>query len=129
MIGVWGDLTFEVSADLIRTFDNFKRIESARWSKHDIHSKKTKPELVGIGQGTVSFTMKFSASFGVNPMREVDKLVVANRSGEAHTLIIGSKRFGQFKYYISSLDIGMNYFDNRGNLLSVDVNISMEEYV
>lgn len=129
MLGSWGNLVFSVSADFIKTFDAFKRSESTRWSKHDIHLRKTKPEFTGIDQGKITFTMKFSASFGVNPMKEIDKLIRANRSGEAHTLIVGNKRFGVHKYYIASINADMNYWENKGHLLSADVNITMEEYV
>lgn len=129
MLGSWGPIVFEVSADLIRTFDSFTRSESTRWAKHDIHSKKTKAEFIGIDQGKITFTMKFSANFGVNPMDEIDKIVRANRSGEAHMLIVGGKRFGMGKYYISSINSNLNYWENRGKLLSGDVNLTLEEYV
>ena len=129
MLGSWGNLVFSVSANFIKTFDDMKRTESARWAKHDIHLKKSKPEFTGIEQGRITFTMKFSASFGVNPMKEIDNLIRANRSGEAHTLIIGNKRFGLHKYYIASINTDLNFWENRGHLLSADVSITMEEYV
>lgn len=129
MIGVWGDVVFEVSVDLIKTFDNFKRTESARWSKHDIHGQKQKSELLGIGAGKITFTMHFSAFHGVNPKTELEKFMKCVRSGEAHTLIIGNKRLGLGKWYIPNVDETWNYVDNRGNLLTADLNVTMEEYV
>lgn len=129
MIGSWGKLIFSVSAKQMRTFDSMKRSESARWSKHDVHLKKPKPVFNGPDQGSITFDMHFSASMGVNPMNEIDKLIRANRSGEAHRLIIGNKRFGLFKYYIASINSDFNYFDNKGLLLSGKVNVTLEEYV
>lgn len=129
MIGVWGDVVFTVSHDVVKTFDNYKRNESARWSKHDIHSQKQKAELIGIDAGKLSFTMHFSAFHGVNPREELNKFIKRVRSGEAHTLIVGSKRVGINKWYIPNVDETWNYVDNRGNVLTADINISMEEYV
>ena len=58
MIGVWGDVVFTVSDKKVNTFDAFKRIETARWSKHDIHGQKSKAEFIGLEAGKVSFTMQ-----------------------------------------------------------------------
>lgn len=129
MIGSWGKLIFTVSSKQMKTFDAMKRSESARWSKHDVHLKKPKPVFNGPDQGSITFDMHFSASLGVNPMDEIDKLIRANRSGEVHRLIIGNKRFGLFKYYIASINGEFNYFDNKGLLLSGKVNVTLEEYV
>lgn len=129
MIGAWGELIFTVSAERIRTFETFNRTQSARWSKHDIHLKKTKPEFTGEDQGEITFTMQFSASMGVNPIVELDKLIRYVRSGEAHTLVIGHKRFGVGKWYMSDVSEDLKHVDNRGNVLSASANVTLEEYV
>lgn len=129
MIGAWGDVTFFVTDTELRTFDSFKRSESSRWSKHDIHGRKTKAEMTGENQGKVTFTMKFSASHGVNPRKELDKFVKKVRSGRADILVIGNKRIGVAKWYIPDIGEDWNYFDNKGNVLSADISITMEEYV
>lgn len=129
MIGTWGKVIFSVSDKEINTFDAFKRSESARWSKHDIHGQKSKPEFTGIDLGKVTFTMRFSAFHGVNPLKELDKFIRCVRSGEAHQLIIGNKRVGVNKWYLPNVDESWNYFDNKGNVLTADINVTMEEYV
>ncbi len=129
MIGVWGDVIFSVSEKQLQTFDNFKRTETARWSKHDIHGQKQKSEFLGLDVGKISFTMHFSAYHGVNPRDELNKFIKRVRSGEAHTLIIGNERVGVNKWYIPSVDESWNYVDNRGNVLTADLNVTMEEYV
>lgn len=129
MIGVWGDVVFTVSLDEVKTFDNLKRTESARWSKHDIHGQKQKSELIGLDVGDITFNMHFSAFHGVNPRVEMDKLLWQVRRGEAHTLIIGVKRIGMNKWYIPNISENWNYVDNRGNLLTASLNVTMEEYL
>lgn len=129
MIGAWGKVTFFVTEKEMRTFDAFKRSESARWSKHDIHLQKPKPEFTGTDSGKVTFTMHFSASHGVNPRKELDKFVKYVRNGEAHVLVIGNKRIGVGKWYIPDVSEDWNYFDNKGNVLSAKISVNMEEYV
>lgn len=129
MIGTWGNVIFSVSDKKVNTFDGFKRSESARWSKHDMHGQKSKSEFTGVDNGKVSFTMHFSAFHGVNPIKELDKFIKCVRSGEAHTLIIGNKRVGVNKWYLPSVDQSWDYFDNKGNILSAGITITMEEYV
>lgn len=129
MIAIWGDVVFTVSDQQVKTFDAFKRTESARWSMHDIHGQKQKAEFIGIDAGKISFTMHFSAYLGVDPREELNKFIKCVRSGEAHTLIIGTKRIGVSKWYIPTTDESWNHVDNRGNLLTADLNVTMEEYV
>ena len=129
MIGAWGDVIFSVSAEMAKTFDNYKRTEAGRWASHDIHGQKQKAEMIGIEAGSLSFTMHFSAYLGVNPREELNKLIKKARSGEAHTLIIGNKRVGVNKWYIPKVDESWNHVDNRGNVLTADITVSMEEYV
>ena len=129
MLGSWGKLVFSVSDDFIKTFDNMKRSESARWSKHDVHLQKSKSEFMGVDAGGLTFDMHFSVTFGVNPMNEIDKLIRANRAGEVHMLVIGNKRFGLNKYYIASINADLKHWENRGHLLSGSINVTMEEYV
>ena len=73
--------------------------------------------------------MHFSASHGVNPRKELDRFVVKAREGRADYLIIGNKRIGVGKWYISDVGEDWNYFDNKGNVLSANINVTMEEYV
>ena len=129
MIGTWGDMVFVASADVIKTFDAFKRTESARWAKHDIHLQKSKSEFLGVDAGKVTFTMRFDASYGLNPREELNKLVKYVRNGEAHKLIIGGKRVGIGKWYMPDTNQDWNFFDNLGNVLVGSVTVNLEEYV
>lgn len=129
MIGTWGDVVFTVSEKEIKTFNDYKRTESARWAKHEIHGQKTKSEFTGVDAGSLSFTMHFSAFHGVNPRDELNKFIKRVRSGEAHVLIIGNKRVGVNKWYIQSVNEKWNHVDNRGNVLTADLEVTMEEYV
>lgn len=48
LIGNWGDFTFYVSADQIKTFDSLKWDSAAKYSTHDRHLRE--PLLNSPGQ-------------------------------------------------------------------------------
>ncbi|MER1986571.1 MAG: phage tail protein [Solibacillus sp.] len=129
MIGTWGSIVFEVSEKKVYTFSDFQRDEFSRWAKHDVLNQKPLPEFLGPDLGKITFSMKFSASLGVNPIKEFDRFVRMVRNGEAHTLVIGGKRYGVHKWYMPNTSQLMNYWDNKGHVLSGDLKVTMEEYV
>lgn len=129
MIGTFGEVVFIASAELIRTFDNFTRNTTPRWAVHEIHLKHPKPEYIGPGQDTISFTMFFDVKYGINPRKEMDQLVVMARAGQAEKLIVGGKGLGVNKWYIESLGQEWTSVDNYGNVLRGSVEVTMREYV
>ena len=129
MIGTFGDVVFEVSAEKIRTFDNFTRASAERWAAHEIIGQKPLSEFIGPGLDTIGFSMRFDAQSGVNPRVEMEKLLVMSRSGQAETLIIGGKGLGVNKWVIKSLTQKWQTVDNQGNLLVGVLDVSLEEYV
>lgn len=129
MIGTWGDLVFVVSDKEIKTFDDFSRTESARWAKHEVHGQKSKAEFLGSNAGSLTFTMRFDAFYGLNPREELNKFIKYVRNGAVNTLIIGGKRVGVHKWYMPDNKQDWNFFDNRGNVLTASITVSMEEYV
>ncbi|WP_217562799.1 phage tail protein [Paenibacillus sp. GbtcB18] len=129
MIGALGDIVFIATAETLRTFDEFKRSSASRWGKHEILGKKPKTQWVGPGLDTISFVMRFDVRYGVNPRKELDKLVATERSGKAMSLTIGGKGLGVGLWIITSLEQSWGTIDNQGNVLTATANISLEEYV
>lgn len=129
MIGSFGDIIFEVSADKIRTFDGFSRESSDRWTNHEIIGQKPLSEFVSPGLDKISFTMRLDAQHGVNPRAEMEKLLEMSRKGEVAELIVGGKPLGVDKWKITGLSQKWNTVDNRGNLLAAELDVTLEEYV
>ena len=99
LIGNWGDFTFYVSADQIKTFDSLKWDSAAKYSTHDRHLREPLLEFTGTDVETITFTMFFSVFLGVNPIKEIASLLQA-----------------------------MRRFDRWGNLLVASVNVTMQSY-
>jgi phage protein U len=129
VLGSFGDVVFEVSADKIRTFDEFTRTSADRWEKHDLIGQKPKSEFVGPGLDTITFTMIFDAQHGVNPRAEMDVLLVMSRNGDVADLTIGGKGLGVAQWKITNLVQRWTVLDNAGNLIKSALDITLEEYV
>ncbi|GGG19834.1 hypothetical protein GCM10007425_12800 [Lysinibacillus alkalisoli] len=129
VIGVFGPIIFEVSDNLIRTFDEFTRTNNERWETHDIDGAKPKSEYVGPGLDKISFTIDFTLSLDVNPIEEMDRVVRMSRNGEVHSLVIGNKRFGMNKFKLISVSGAYEQFDKNGVLWSSSTQVELEEYV
>ncbi|MBA2943219.1 phage tail protein [Paenibacillus sp. CGMCC 1.16610] len=129
MIGALGPVVFVASAETLRTFSDFTRSSAGRWAKHDVFMQKPKTQFLGPGLDTISFTMQFNASLGINPRKELDKLVELERSGTAMALTIGGKGLGVGLWIITTLSQTWGSIDNEGNVLTASANLSLEEYV
>lgn len=127
-IGTLGDIVFSVSGSKVKTFDGLKWDSSAKYATHDRHLKDVLLEYTGTDADTISFTMFFSVFLGVNPMREITKLLNAERSGKVMRLVIGSKAYGKNKWVITKTSKDLETFDKRGNLLVAKVNVSLKAY-
>ena len=128
LIGCWGDITFAVSRNEVKTFTGLKWDSGAKYSTHDRHLKEPLLEYTGREVESMSFSMFFSAFLGVNPITEVAKLLQAMRRGEVHPLIIGPKAYGTNKWVITKVSTSLDRYDNRGNLLVSKVSVTMKSY-
>ncbi|NEZ43724.1 phage tail protein [Paenibacillus alvei] len=129
MIGAFGEVNFLVSSEKIRTFDDFQRSCTGRWAEHEVMGKKPKLQYIGPGLDTIRFKMRFDYSFGLKVRYELDRLVKLHREGKPHTLTIGKKALGVYKWVIMSLDEEWITVDHRGNVLVAEVDVELKEYV
>lgn len=128
VIGTLGKTVFTVTDKTVKTFNSLKWDSGAKYAVHDRHLKVPLLEFLGTELESISFTMYFSIFLGVNPMDEITKLLVAERNGEAMSLVIGNKAYGRNKWVIEKLSKDLERFDNKGNLLTAKVSISLKEY-
>ena len=127
-IGTLGDIVFSVSRRQVRTFEGMKWEGTAQYAQHNRHLRDVLLEFTGTDADKISFTMYFSVFLGVNPMAEIAKLLNAKRSGRIMRLVIGSKAYGKHRWVINSTSKSLERFDNRGNLLTARVDVSLLAY-
>lgn len=125
-IGTFGPVTFEVSAEKTRTFDEFSRKAAAKFEEHAIIGQKAKLEFISPGLDEISFQVVFSAFHGLNPLNEAKQLREIVQAGEYHPLIIGGETLGKFA--IESISESWKYVDNQGYVLYIAADVSLKEY-
>lgn len=128
-IGNFGKLiTFEVSSEKMLALKDLKRTVAGRWKKHEIVGAAPRSEFQGPDLDETTVTAILSAEHGVKPRATIERLETAVRSGEVDYLIIGGKRVGTGKVYISSISEEWDTIWNKGELVKATINITFAEY-
>lgn len=126
-LGKWGNLDFIVSQNKTRTFSEMKWTSTYNFDVKDRSKKVSKVTFKGIAPDEISFSMRFSVFSGMKPLEEMEALDKVARKGKAERLIIGGKKYGKNPLVITKITRNLRYFDNKGNLWVVDVQIEMKE--
>lgn len=128
-IGNFGKLiTFEVSSEKMLALKDLKRTVAGRWKRHEIVGATPRSEFQGPDLDETTVTAILSAEHGVKPRATIERLEAAARSGEVDYLIIGGKRVGTGKVYISSISEEWDTIWNKGELVKATINITFAEY-
>lgn len=126
-LGSFGKIVFVASSHTVRTFDALARNINARTASHEIIGQKPILEFLGPDTDDISFTMNFNKLLGVDPLKEIEEVSKMCREGQAEQLIINGKPFSEHKLLITSISAAMNTIDNRGNVLSASINVTLKE--
>ena len=128
-IGTLGDIVFEVSDSVVRTFKDYQRKTSARLATHEIIGQKPVTEFLGPNIDSISFSIKLSAFMRVNPTEEANKLRKIIENGEVVNLIVAGSPVADNKWIVESMDETVIANDGKGNIITSDVAITIQEYV
>lgn len=129
MIGSFGDVVFEVSADRIRTFRDFQIQRSAKYSEHAIHGRKGLLEFSGLSASTASLNIRLDAGLGVNPKEELTALHDILNNHEALPFILDGEPQGDGLWVLESLSESYEIVDNKGAVIAVEVSLKLKEYI
>lgn len=124
--GSFGDIEFECSSKVVRTFDDYRRKTAARFAEHKLIGRKPLLEFLGEDLNEISFKIKLVRSLGVDPKEEADKLRELCLTGSAEFLTIGEDVIGQF--VLESIDEDVEYWE-RGEILISELKVRLKEYV
>lgn len=129
-LGTLGGIAFRVSAwNDIYTFGDLTRGAKNRTASHEIIGQKPLTEYIGPDLQTLSFKIKLHAALGVKPWEEVERLIEYCESGKVLTFTLGGQKMGKNKWLIESVSEVVKYHDNHGNILAVEVDLTLKEYV
>lgn len=127
-IGTFGNVVFETSNDLVRTFKDMTRDTNVRLASHDIIGKKPVIEWIGPGTDTIKFSMQFNSILGVEPEDEEKKLRDMAQTGKVAHIIVGGEPISDYKFIIESISSSGRIYDRDGNLIKSMVDITVKEY-
>lgn len=130
IIGSLGSkVIFEVSDETVMTLNNLTKDVSGNWAKHEIIGGKAKSEFIGPNLQAIKFTIHLNAMLGVRPVNVMDTLEKMVDQGEHEILAIGCRKIGSHTWKINSISETYKTILNKGEILSADVDLNLEEYI
>lgn len=115
----------------VLAFDGFQRDGAGRWATHEIIGQDRKPllEFIGPDLEQISFSIFLSATLGLNPEEELQKLRALRDGGAVCDFVLGSQLVNGNQWVITKVSEAHKTFDGSGSLLVASVNVSLTEYV
>ena len=129
MIGSLGEVVFEVSTDIVRTFRDFQVQRNAKFSEHAIHGGKALLEFTGLAPASMSLSIRLDAGLGVNPKEELEALREILTDHEAVPFILDGEPQGDGLWVLEGLDESYEVIDNQGTFIALDVSLKLKEYI
>lgn len=125
-IATWGPVTFEVSADRVRTFRDARRSGEARWAEHVVYAGKPAREFLGPGLSSLSLSVRLDRALGVVPEDEIKALAEQRDIGAHHALVMGGEVVADFT--LDGFSERWDVVDAGGRLLVATVDLNLKEY-
>lgn len=122
-------ITFEVSSEKVLTFNNLSRAVKGRWTQHNIVDSKPKSEFLGPDLDGVTFKVHLSAMHGVRPRKTLEAIEKAVTNGTVLPFAVGGKKIGSNSWVITAVSETWNCVYSKGELVTADVNLTLQEYV
>lgn len=127
MLASYGKITFKVTEEEIKIFNNFTISRKARYVAHERINNKPLLQFMGLEADTISFNMQLIEGVTGNIVGDLKVLKNMFTKAEVHPLFLGQKKIGSF--VIESMSEAYSMMDNLGNLEIVNVSLSLKEYV
>jgi phage protein U len=132
LIGSLGDVVFEVSSERVKTFQDLKFQYAMKYAQHDVHGGVALLELTGRAPVTCSLKIILDSALGVDPMNELVELIIIMGKGKVVDFILDGEPQGLQKggqWVIESIGESWKVTDNKGKMISVEVDLQLKEYI
>ncbi|MDR3353942.1 MAG: phage tail protein [Synergistaceae bacterium] len=127
-VGAFGDVVFEVSDSVVRTFKDFQKTTAPRWAVHSILGHSPVAEFVGPGQTEISLPVVFNALLlgGKTIEDELEEIEKMAAEGTVGTLVIGERVIG--KFYLDNVSETVSRFGGKGEFTHAEATLSLKHY-
>lgn len=122
-------VVFETSDKKILNFKKMQRTVKGRWASHSRVGKKPKKQFLGPDADQITFTITLNAQHGVKPRKTVGNIEKLIRTGKPQTVVIGKKKVGSHKYVITEISESWDTILNKGEVVKITCDITLEEYL
>lgn len=122
-------VVFETSDAKILNFKKMQRTVKGRWASHSRIGKKPKKQFLGPDADQLTFTITLNAEHGVKPRKTVENIEKLIRTGKPQTVVIGSRKVGTNQYAITEISENWDTILNRGEVMKITCDITLEEYL
>lgn len=128
-IGSLGDVVFEVSDDSILTITGVSRSGNAKTASHERHRNVSMLEWTGYEAESLSININLVQYLTDRSIVAVrDTLIDYCRQGTPVTFVLGSERYGRYKWLITGWSEQSEYFDVIGNVQQLSMALTLTEY-
>ena len=122
-------VVLETSDRKILNFTKMQRTVKGRWASHSRIGKKPKKQFLGPDADQLTFSITLNAEHGVRPRKTIENIEKLIRTGKPQTVVIGSKKAGSNKYAITEISESWETILNRGEVVKITCDITLEEYL
>ena len=122
-------VVFETSDAKILNFKKMQRTVKGRWASHSRIGKKPKKQFLGPDADQLTFSITLNAEHGVRPRKTIENIEKLIRTGKPQTVVIGSKKVGSNKYAITEISESWETILNKGEVVKITCDITLEEYL
>lgn len=122
-------VVFETSDRKILNFTKMQRTVKGRWASHSRIGKKPKKQFLGPDADQLTFSITLNAEHGVRPRKTIENIEKLIRTGRPQTVVIGSKKVGSNKYAITEISESWETILNKGEVVKITCDITLEEYL
>ena len=122
-------VVFETSDRKILNFTKMQRTVKGRWASHSRIGKKPKKQFLGPDADQLTFSITLNAEHGVRPRKTIENIEKLIRTGKPQTVVIGSKKVGSNKYAITEISESWENILNKGEVVKITCDITLEEYL
>ena len=128
IVGSFGNIVFETSPSVVRTFSEAQRTTTGRWAKHDILGAKPIAEFIGPDTDEVTLPIQLNVLLlgGKTIESELSILREIIQNGKVGLLTIGEDIFG--KYYLESMGETRKHFGKNGQTVNASVTLTLKEF-
>lgn len=127
-IGTFGDIVFETSDRRVLNPTGIQRTAGSKWAVQELIKGKPRVQYLQPKLRTVSFNIKLSAQHGVRPRAMLDELIQMAEGNKSYRLVINGKPLSTLPFRLTDVSESWGHMYNRGELITAEVSLTLEEY-